>query len=175
MLQASITIAAAIAAEKHWAKYDWAKPFAAEEERLNPTVDPRDDYKKYLPLDPTHARAYIPPYVRWAKRWEVNFKCPILGWAEGDYYQGINGSGPIRRVGILTMDHLVPGAAGGKTTDENIRAFSALANTKKGHSTITDEELRERLLSSYKLIEVPEDLLVVLKKYNVSQFKVGER
>lgn len=168
-------IDAAIASEKFWEKYDWAIPFASEELRLNPMKDSSDDYRKYLPLDPTHPRAWIPPYVRWAKRKEVDFKCPILGWAEGDYYQGINGGGPIRRVGVLTMDHLIPGATGGRTTDDNIRAFSALANTKKGHSTITDAELRERLLASYIKLDLPEDLMIVLKKFNISQFKIGER
>ena len=146
---------------------------AANAEERNTPAD--IDYKKYLPTDPTHPRAWIPPFVRYAKRSAVNFTCPILGWAETDYYRGITGNGPVKRVGILTMDHLIPGAAGGLTTDDNILAFSALANTKKGHSAIKDDELRERLLASYERIDIPEDLLAMLKKYNISQFKIGER
>lgn len=156
----------------YWKKYDWARPFADEDERLNPTADPSREYRQYLPLDPTHPRAWIPPYVRWAKRKQVNFQCPITGWKETDWFRGIQG-GPYRRVGVLTMDHILPGAKGGLTTDENLRALSSLANTKKGHREISDEQLRLNILSAYKVVFMPEDLLKVLTEYNITQYKVG--
>jgi hypothetical protein len=90
-----------------------------------------------------------------------------------DYYQDVQKRGPIRAVGTLTMDHILPGSLGGLTTDENIRAFSELANTKKGNLTVTDEELRSRLLTVYYRVDIPADLYEQLRKYKVVQFKVG--
>ena len=159
--------------DQYWSKYDWARPFAEEEARKNPEIlDPQHDYRQYLPLDPTHARAWIPPHVRWAKRKEVNFTCPITGWKETDWFRS-HGGGPYRRVGTLTMDHIIPGALGGLTTDENIRAVRELANTKKGHKTISDEELRDNLFRAYKTVYMPEDLLAMLDKYVITSYKVG--
>jgi hypothetical protein len=169
----AISILADAANDRYWSKYDWARPFAEEEVRENPDIlDFQKDYRQYLPLDPTHPRAYIPAHVRWAKRKSVDFRCPITGWSETDWYRGIGG-GPFRRVGLLTMDHIIPGAAGGQTTDENIRAICSLANTRKGSKQITDEELRRQLSNSYKLIEMPKDLLEILNKYAITQYKVG--
>lgn len=159
--------------EEYWKQYDWAKTLADEELRLNPIVSQKEDYRQYLPIDPTHPRAWIPPYVRYAKRAQVQFRCPITGWLETDWYKDTHGKGPYKRVGVLTMDHILPGAAGGKTTDENIRAISLLANMKKGAKQISDEHLRESIFIAYKLVELPEDLLTVLTKYGISSYKVG--
>lgn len=104
----------------HWSQYDWAIPMAEAEALQLP--DRQKDYKQYLPSDPTHPRAYIPPHVRWAKRKQVEFICPITGWKETDWYRPIGG-GPTKLIGPLTMDHIIPGALGGLTTDENIRAI----------------------------------------------------
>ena len=159
--------------DQYWSKYDWARPFASEEARLNPEIlEPEHDYKQYLPLDPTHPRAWIPPHVRWAKRKQVDFTCPITGWKESDWYRSYSG-GPYRKIGTLTIDHIVPGALGGLSTDENIRAISALANSKKGHKTVSDEELREHLFKAFKTVYMPEDLLAMLNKYIVTSYKVG--
>lgn len=162
-----------MANDRYWKKYDWARPFAEEELRQTPdAMDPQREYRQYLPLDPSHPRAYIPPHVRWAKRKEVEFTCPITGWKETDWYRGTNG-GPFRKVGPLTMDHIIPGAAGGLTTDENLRAISSLANSKKGHKTISDEELRRQLHHGYKIATMPADLLHILELYGITQYKVG--
>jgi hypothetical protein len=158
---------------QYWQKYDWARPFADEEARQTPEIlAPQFDYKQFLPLDPTHPRAWIPPHVRWAKRKQVDFTCPITGWKESEWFRG-NGGGPYRKVGILTIDHIVPGASGGLTTDENIRAISALANSIKGSKTITDEELRLRIHGSFTRVYMPEDLLAMLEKYVITMYKVG--
>jgi hypothetical protein len=159
-----------IRAREHWAKY---LPFEAQseaEERMFPTRN--IEYKQYLPVDPTHSRAWIPPFVRYAKRAQVNFICPITNWKETDWYRGIGG-GPFKLVGPLTLDHIQPGAKGGLSTDENIRAISMLANTKKGHKTISDEDLRNSILSSYSLVSMPPDLNEVLAKYAITLYKVG--
>ena len=159
--------------DEYWKQYDWAKPLAAEELRLNPITDPKEDYKQYLPDDPSHPRAWVPPQVRYAKRAAVQFRCPITGWAETDWYRGLHGNGPFKRVGILTIDHILPGAAGGKTTDENIRAISLLANMKKGSKQVSDEKLRESILAAYRLVDMPPDLFDMLKKYGITSYKVG--
>lgn len=158
---------------EYWKQYDWAKPLADEELRLNPVTEPREDYKQFLPPDPSHSRAWIPPYVRYAKRSQVQFICPITGWGENDWYRGKHGNGPFKKVGILTMDHIIPGAAGGKTTDENIRAISLLANMKKGSKQVSDDKLRESILVAYELVTMPEDLLIVLIKYGITSYRVG--
>lgn len=156
----------------YWQKYDWARPFAEQEMQWASVI--QTDYRQYLPSDPSHPRAYIPFHVRWAKRYKVGFTCPITGWHESDWYRGITSdTGPYRRVGILTMDHIIPGAAGGLTTDENVRAISSLANAKKAHKQISDAELKEKLLASFERVTMPEDLLAVLNKYGVTQYKVG--
>ena len=159
--------------DEYWKKYDWARELADTELRLNPAPDKADDYKQYLPDNPAHPRAWIPPHVRYAKRREVGFRCPVTGWSEGDWYRGAFGNGPYKRIGILTIDHILPGAAGGMTTDENTRAISLLANMKKGAKQISEEDLRRQILQSYKLIEMPIDLLEMLNKYGISQYKVG--
>lgn len=156
----------------YWQKYHWARPFAEEELKLATKTEM--DYRQYLPPDPSHPRAYIPSYVRWAKRQYVGFVCPITGWRESDWFRGTTSTnGPFRRVGMLTMDHIIPGAAGGLTTDENIRAICSLANSKKAHKQITDEELRDKLLTAFVKVDMPEDLLTVLEKYGITQYKVG--
>ncbi len=157
-------------AREHWQQYLWAEAEAnLEIERLEIK---EIDYKQYLPEDPTHPRAWIPAFVRYAKRKQVNFICPITGWKENDWYRGLGG-GPFRKVGMLTMDHIIPGAAGGLTIDDNIRAVCYLANSKKGHKQITDQDLRRQILNSYRLVDMPIDLLEVVNKYGITQYKVG--
>jgi hypothetical protein len=169
----AIATLAEIASDQYWSKYDWARPFAEEEARQSPEIlDPAHDYKQYLPADPTHPRAWIPPYVRWAKRKAVDFACPITGWKESDWFRGIGG-GPYRKVGTLTIDHITAGANGGLTTDENIRAISYLANSIKGHKDVNDEDLRKRIFGSYKVVFMPDDLLAMLDKYGIVVYKVG--
>lgn len=171
----AISILADAANDRYWSQYDWARPLAEEEARTNPDIfifDPQRDYRQYLPTDPTHPRAFIPPHVRYAKRKQVGFTCPITGWTEKDWYRGVSG-GPFRKVGPLTIDHIIPGALGGLTTDENIRAISALANSKKGHKSISDEELRAQLFRGYKIVSMPDDLEAILTKYGIMQYKIG--
>jgi len=157
--------------DKYWEKYHWAIPYAEAEDKTNPI--PATPYRQYLPTDPSHPRAFIPNYVRWAKRYLAGFRCLITGWHETDYFQDIDGRGPIRLVGRLTADHKLPGSLGGLTTDENIQMISCFANTKKGNSGITNEELTERLLKTHKKLELPEDLKQSLQKYNITIYRVG--
>lgn len=159
------------ATDEYWQKYHWAREFADLEDATNPT--PMIPYKQYLPPDPAHPRAYIPNYVRWAKRKELNFTCPITGWKETDYFQDIPKRGPVRLVGRLTADHKLPGALGGITSDENIQMICEFANTKKGSSAITNEELTAKLLSTHQKIEEPAELFEMLRRYNITQFRVG--
>jgi len=161
-----------IEVEKYWSQYHWAKPFAEEDGQRAALIGPDKEYKQYFPADPMHPRAWIPPYVRWAKRKQVNFTCPITGWKETDWFRGMGG-GPYRKVGTLTMDHIIPGAKGGLSVDENIRAISEIANAIKGSKDITDDQLRERIHGSFKVVFMPEDLLAMLNKYVVTSYKVG--
>ncbi|VVB52890.1 Uncharacterised protein [uncultured archaeon] len=158
--------------DQYWEKYLWAKPFADAED-LDSLI-PLVPYKQYLPSEPTHPRAFIPNYVRWAKRKELDFTCPITGWKETDFFHDIAGNGAVRMVGRLTVDHIIPGSLGGMTTDENIQMISEFANVKKGNRQITNQELREQLLSTHKKVdERYDELLSVLRKYEVNQFRMG--
>ncbi len=163
---------------EHWKMYDKYRNLPEVLKDATPPSPiragrPEEEYRQYLPFDPTHPRAYIPIHVRYAKRQQVQFTCPITGWLETDWYQDKQHRGPYRFVGKLTMDHINPGALGGLTEDSNIRAISMLANTKKGAKTTSDEDLRKAILGSYEKIELPEDLVKILREYNITQFKVG--
>lgn len=161
-------------AYEYWSMYHWAIAPSTSEESLFPTVE--IDYKQYLPMDPSHPRAWIPNWVRYAKRKQVDFTCPITGWKETDFFQDQQRRGPVRLVGKLTMDHILPGSLGGLTSDENIRAISELANTKKGNQPISDEELRERLHSSHMVLDLPEDqkqALLFLISNKITYFRMG--
>lgn len=133
-----------------------------------------EDYKKYLPADPTHPRSFIPLYVRYAKRALVGFRCPITGWKETDWYRDKQGRGSFRFVGRLTIDHILAGANGGLTTDENIRAISMIANSKRGSRTVSDEELGNAILTAYERVDPPEELVDLHKKYGIIEYKVGK-
>lgn len=161
-------------AYEYWSKYHWAIDPSIGEDSLFPASEV--DYKKYLPLDPTHPRAWIPNWVRYAKRLESNFTCPITGWKETDFFQDKSGRGPVRIVGKLTMDHTIPGAMGGLTTDENIRAISELANTKKGSLLVSDEELRQRLHHTHQKLDLlpeVEKALLYLMSQGITYFRMG--
>lgn len=159
------------ATDTYWQSYLWAKPEADLEDSANPY--PKIGYEQYLPTDPQHPRAFIPNYVRYAKRKEVGFRCVVTGWHESDYFQDVCGHGPIRLVGRLTVDHIIPGALGGLTTDDNIQMVSEFANTKKGSNQINNEELRKRLLEHHTRVELPDDVLAVLRKYNITYYRIG--
>lgn len=166
-----------IKADEYWSSYHWAKQEAFDEKmKRTEFVPPQNDGYDYgnHPIDPSHPRAYIPEYVRWAKRRDVNFKCPVTGWAETDFYQGNNSCGPIYMVGVLTMDHIIPAASGGLTTNENLRAMSQLVNTLKGKTNQTDLELQTRVFGSYKLVEPPTDLKTMLIKYWITRHYTGQ-
>lgn len=155
--------------DEYWKKYLWAKEFSDAEDAATPMIP----YRQFLPNDPQHPRAYIPNYVRWAKRKELNFTCPITGWKETDFFQDIHHCGPVRLVGRLTVDHIVPGALGGLTTDENIQMICEFANTKKGSKSMSNDELREKLLTTHYKLDQPQELFEMLRRYNVTHFKVG--
>jgi len=152
----------------YWAQYHWAIPYADAEDRA--ALATATDYKRYLPQDPTDPRAWIPTFARYAKRHQVNFTCPVTLWKETDYFQDIAGQGPIRFVGRLTVDHIVPGARGGRTTDDNTAMICEFANVKKGSDDVSYDALRQRLLSTHRKIEEPAELLDMLRKYQVTRF-----
>lgn len=154
--------------DEYWKQYLPFKEQADAEDASNP--NPPVAYRQYLPTDPSHPRAFIPNYVRYAKRQAAGFRCPITGWHETDYFQDISGTGPVRLVGRLTIDHKLPGALGGLTTDENIQVMSEFANCKKGSLAITNEDLTTKILATHKRVILPGDLYHHLKLYNITKF-----
>lgn len=124
-----------------------------------------------VPADPSDPDAYVPHWVRFAKRKLVGFKCPLTDWKETDWIQPISG-GKIRLVGELTLDHRLARSKNGRTTDENTRMICGLANGKKGNRNKTDEEISANLLDNWKVVEPPDDLLAMLNKYGIREYKI---
>src|SRR5579863_2685684 len=131
-----------------------------------------ENYIKYLPTEPSHHRAHVPDDVRYAKRKDQGFRCAIRGWRETDWVQDKQKRGPVRRVGVLTVDHIIPGAKGGMTTDENIKMVCEFVNAKKADKEITYEQMRDRVLGAYELVELPVELEQILIKYGVREYRV---
>lgn len=128
------------------------------------------DPRKHHPADPSDPDAYVPAWVRFAKRKLVNFKCPVTGWRETDWIQPLNG-GRTRLVGELTLDHRLARAKNGRTTDDNTRMVASLANSKKGDRDLSDEQIRANLANGYKIVEPPTDLLPMLQKYGIKEYR----
>lgn len=129
------------------------------------------DPKKHSPADPSDPDAYVPPYVRFAKRKLVAFTCPITGWKETSWIQPING-GKVRLVGELTLDHRLARSKNGRTTDENTRMICGLANGKKGNRDKTDEQIRANLVNNWKIVEPPAKLLEAMLEFGVREYKI---
>ena len=159
------------ATDTYWQQYLGYKEEADAEDALSPY--PKIPYEQHLPTDPSHPRAFIPNYVRYAKRKQAGFRCAVTGWHEADYFRDVSGRGPVRLVGRLTVDHIIPGALGGLTTDDNIQMVSEFANTKKGSNQINNEELKIRLSEHHQRVELPEDILAMLRKYNITYYRIG--
>lgn len=144
--------------------------FIAEQEAKKALPGPKeDDYRIYLPKDPSHPRAFVPYDVRFAKRKDQGFRCAITGWHESDWIRDKQHQGPIRLVGILTIEHVI---AGSPTADDTIKMACGFVNGKKGDRRISYDDMREHILAVYELVEVPADLLEMLKKYQVREFKL---
>ena len=166
--------------QEYWKKYAFVKRDSAyqterERKKNTPGIALRGDENEYdpakhHPADPSDPDAYVPPYVRFEKRKQVNFTCPITGWKETDWVQPISG-GKIRLVGELTLDHKLARSKNGRTTDENTRMVAWLANNKKSNNAKTDEEIRNNICSQYKVISVPQDLLDILTKYGLTEYR----
>lgn len=147
---------------------------AEQEQKKRDVVAPlRGEYdpKKHSPADPSDPNAYVPAYVRFAKRKLVNFTCPITGWRETDWIQPING-GKIRLVGELTLDHKLARSRNGRTTDENTRMICGLANGKKGDRQKFDNEIRMNIVSNWRVVEPPQELLSALTKFGVREYRI---
>lgn len=142
--------------------------FIAEQElrKIRPV---EEDYKRYLPEDPSHPRAFVPYDVRFAKRKDQGFRCAITGWHEADWVRNKQKQGPVRLVGVLTIEHIIPGS---KTADDTIKMACGFVNFKKANRKISYEDMRAHILSVYEIAEIPEDLLGMLKKYQIREFKL---
>jgi hypothetical protein len=125
-------------------------PAYLEEQAQRPENTHQDWKKKFYALDPSHPKAFIPDWVRYAKREKQNFRCHVLGWHEKDWIFNKN-SGELKQVGILTVDHTLAGANGGLTTDANTIMIASFVNTKKGSKMRSYEEIREHFHSFYEL------------------------
>ena len=113
-------------------------------------------------LSPSHPKATIPEWVRFAKRKKQSFRCFVLGWRESDWMLNRQ-SGEIKQVGTLTVDHTIAAANGGLTTDANTKMIASVANSKKGSKPKTYEELREHLLNIYELYVPNFDELMAIR------------
>lgn len=126
--------------------------------------DPQEDqtwrYKLGL-LDPSHPKAIVPEWVRFAKRKNQDFRCHILGWKESDWMVNKT-SREIQQVGMLTLDHTLAAAHGGLTTDANTMMVAEIANNKKGSKMKSYEEMRQFLHSIYELyVPTNEELMAI--------------
>lgn len=142
--------------------------FIAEQE-LKKSRPPEEDYKRYLPANPSHPRAFIPYDVRFAKRKDQGFRCAITNWHETDWVRDKQHQGPIRLVGVLTVEHII---AGSITADNTIKMACGFVNAKKGSRKVSYEQMREHILNVYELVEPPADLLDMLKKYQIREFRI---
>ena len=151
--------------------------YIRERELASTRRDPLEDFSwryRLNQLDPSHPKAPVPEWVRFAKRQKQQFRCAILGWQENDWM--INKmSGIIQPVGVLTVDHVVPAAEGGLTTDANTLMVAEIANNKKGCKLKSYEQMREHLHSVYDLYEPTiEELLAFksLRQKNITKVKL---
>lgn len=133
--------------------------------------DPLEDqswrYKLSL-LDPAHPKAPVPEWVRFAKRKKQNFRCHILGWAESDWMRNKQ-SREIQQVGMLTVDHVLPAAHGGMTTDVNTLMVAEIANNKKGSKMKSYEEMAFFLHSVYELYHPSAEELVAIESLRLKR------
>jgi hypothetical protein len=144
--------------------------FIAEQETKSiPAGLKEDSYRIYLPKEPSHPRAFVPYDVRFAKRKDQQFRCAITGWHEQDWIRDKQHQGPIRLVGVLTIEHVV---AGSPTADDTIKMACGFVNGKKGDRRVSYEKIREYALDAYELVEPPADFLEMLTKYRVREFKI---
>ena len=58
------------------------------------------------------------------------------------------------------------------TTDENIKMVCEFVNAKKADKEITYEQMRDRVLGAYELVELPVELEQILIKYGVREYRV---
>jgi hypothetical protein len=117
--------------------------------------------QKLNQLDPSHPKAPVPDWVRWAKRDKQQFRCYVLGWHETDWMRN-KLSGSIQQIGILTLDHTLAAANGGLTTDANTMMIAEAVNQKKGSKVKTYEEMRAHFYSIYELyIPTVEEIIAI--------------
>jgi hypothetical protein len=145
-----------------------------EEQRQRATRrDPNDNMKwrdKLNQLDPSHPRAPVPDWVRFAKREKQGFRCHILGWHELEWMFNKQ-SGEIQQVGMLTLDHTLAAANGGLTTDANTMMIAEIANSKKGSKMKTYDEMREFLFSIYELYVPTLDEIIAINSFRARGIK----
>lgn len=142
-----------------------AERLASLEEERNSQFDP-----KYLPSDPSHPRAYVPPYVLFKMRRDQNFTCHVLGWGEEQWYIHKE-TGVVRQVGKLTKDHTLAGANGGLTHQNNLKMVAEIVNSRKGSRFVTYEELRKHFLEYYELFQPTLEMQVAEKAYRAAGVK----
>ena len=126
--------------------------------------------EKLFALDPSHPKAPVPDWVRWAKREAQGFKCYVLGWYENDWIRN-KASGDIQPVGTLTLDHTLAAANGGLTTDANTKMIAEIANLKKGSKLKTYEEMREFLHKVYELYSPTTEEIIAINSFRSKGIK----
>lgn len=137
--------------------------------RRDPLVN--EKWKEKLnALEPSHPKAPVPDWVRFAKREKQGFRCYILGWHESDWMFNKQ-SGEIQQVGVLTLDHTVAAANGGLTTDANTMMIAEIANLKKGSKKKTYEEMREFLHSVYELYVPTSEEIIAIRSFRSGGIK----
>ena len=135
--------------------------------------DPNENTRwkeKLNALDPSHPKAPVPDWVRFAKREKQGFRCYILGWHETDWMLNKQ-SGEIQQVGTLTLDHTVAAANGGLTTDANTMMIAEIANLKKGSKQKTYEEMRTFLHMVYELYTPSFEQIIAIESFRLRGIK----
>ena len=145
--------------------------YIRERELASGRRDPAEDFSwrhRLNQLDASHPKAPVPEWIRFAKRKKQDFRCAILGWQETDWM--INKmSGNIQQVGMLTVDHVIPAAQGGLTTDANTLMVAEIANNKKGCKLKSYEQMREHLHSVYELYQMSAEELIAIESFRLKK------
>jgi hypothetical protein len=148
--------------------------YQAERERIlsmRESVQENMHWKQKLnQLDPSHPKAPVPDWVRWAKREKQQFRCYVLGWHENDWTKN-KVTGNIQPVGMLTLDHTLAAANGGLTTDANTMMIAEAVNQKKGSKSKTYEEMRQHFYLIYELYIPSTEEIIAINSFRAKGIK----
>lgn len=151
-----------------WADFDLYKSkYHAPKRDLNPRKEPLGIKRERRETDPTRPNATVPYHVRMGMKERSKFTCSVLGIKEGT---------PLRLgdqccIVMLELDHIIPRVEGGETSPANVRMISNIANGFKLEAHLSDEQIKARYEESgYEMVAIPEQELLILKKYGVTEF-----